>query len=578
MISSVNKREKIVQERFLDNEEAVLKRLRQVYDKSLTDITKRVSELDSSIDALRKAYDSVTDDEIGELAAAFLKNNQHLTPEEARETLQSMIQSKVYQKNYQTALKKEVGGILDTMHEKEFKTVSDYLKTCYEDGFIGTMFDLQGQGIPLCFPLDQEAMVRAVQLDSKISHGLYTRLGEDIAVLKNKITAQVSRGVATGMSYQQVARQLADYTNIGYNNAVRIARTEGHRVQVQSGMDACYKAKDKGANVVKQWDAALDKRTRESHAAVDGEIRELDEKFSNGLRFPGDPHGAAAEVINCRCALLQRARWALDDDELQTLKDRAEYFGLDKADTFDEYKKTYLKAAEQVKTEEKKPTFTPAKTVKEAEAFISQYVDDKQFGATGISYSGLSVESANEVNKALSGLYERFNLDKLGGVFVPKGNTKLGKVIDGATAAYAPIRKSLLLNKNALKNVGDITKSHAQELELVKSYTKDPASLVFKTKRSETITKASVKSGRATVPDNITDVINHEMGHSIESYVRKSNDYAKIKSNMPTYAENISGYATYNEGEYIAESFASYMKGEKLLDPVLEKVFESLKR
>jgi hypothetical protein len=342
----MNRREKIVQERFLDNEEAVIKRLRQVYDKSLSDITKRVSELDTSIDALRKAHDSVKDDEIGELAAAFLKKNQHLTPDEARETLQSMIQSKVYQRTYQNALKKQVGDILDTMHEKEFETVSDYLKTCYEDGFIGTMFDLQGQGIPMCFPLNQEAMVRAVQLDSKISHGLYTRLGEDIAVLKKKITAQVSRGVSTGMSYQQVARQLADYTNIGYNNAVRIARTEGHRVQVQSGMDACYKAKDKGADVVKQWDAALDKRTRDSHAQVDGEIRELDEKFSNGLRFPGDPHGAAAEVINCRCALLQRARWALDDDELQTLKDRAAYFGLDKAETFDEYKKTYLKAAE----------------------------------------------------------------------------------------------------------------------------------------------------------------------------------------------------------------------------------------
>jgi hypothetical protein len=341
----VNKRQKIVLERFLDNEEAIIKRLDQVYSQSLKDITKRVSELDGSIDALRKAYDSVTDDEIGELAAAFLKKNQHLTPDEARETLQSMIQSKVYQKNYQTALKKQVGDILDTMHEKEFKEVSEYLEKCYEDGFIGTMYDLQGQGIPMCFPLDQEAMVRAVQLDSKISQGLYTRLGEDVAVLKKKITAEVSRGVATAMSYQQVARQLASQSNIGYNNAVRIARTEGHRVQVQSGMDACYKAKDKGADVVKQWDAALDKRTRDSHAAVDGEIRELDEKFSNGLRFPGDPHGPAAEVINCRCALLQRARWALDDGELQTLKDRAAYFGLDKADTFDEYKKTYLKAA-----------------------------------------------------------------------------------------------------------------------------------------------------------------------------------------------------------------------------------------
>lgn len=338
----MNRRQKIVQQRFLGNEEAVIKRLDQVYGKSLDDLTKRVAELDSSIDTLRKAYDSVTDDEIGELAAAFLKKNQHLTPKEARETLQSMIQSKVYQKDYQNALKKQVGDILDTMHKEEFKTVSEYLDKCYEEGFIGTMYDLQGQGIPMCFPLDQEAMVTAVQLDSKISHGLYTRLGEDVALLKKKITAQVSRGVATAMTYQQIAQQLAGVSNIGYNNAVRIARTEGHRIQCQSGMDACYKAKEKGADVVKQWDSTLDGRTRESHAAVDGEYRELDEKFSNGLEFPGDPHGKAAEVINCRCALLQRARWAIGGGFTKMNNFTKELETFDSPEAYDEFKKAFF--------------------------------------------------------------------------------------------------------------------------------------------------------------------------------------------------------------------------------------------
>ena len=329
----MNKRQKLVQAQFLNNEEAVIRRLKQVYGQSLKDINSKAQALQNQILGLQDAF--ATSEDAAEKAQ-----------------LQSMIQSKVYQKQYQDALKKQIGSILDNMQVEEFKTVSDYLQKCYEDGFIGTMFDLQGQGIPLCFPLDQEAMVRAVQLDSKISQGLYTRLGEDVTLLKKKITAQVSRGISTGMSFQQVAQQLAGYTNIGFNNAVRIARTEGHRVQVQSSMDACYKAQDKGADVVKQWDSTLDGRTRDSHQAVDGEIRELDKPFSNGLMFPGDPSGRPEEVINCRCALLQRAKWALDEAELQTLKDRAEYFGLDKAQTFEDYKKTYLKAAEQVKVQE----------------------------------------------------------------------------------------------------------------------------------------------------------------------------------------------------------------------------------
>lgn len=353
----MNKHQKLVQQAFLNDEEAVIKRLKSVYGQSLKDITAKSNALQKDIEKLAAMYDEVED-------------------EAEKEVLQSMQRSKVYQKQYQDSLKKQVSDILDTMQEEEFNTVAAYLDKCYEQGFLGTMYDLHGQGIPLCFPLDQEAMVRAVQLDSKISKGLYSRLGEDVDLLKKKITAQVSRGISTGMTFQQVAQQLAGYTNIGFNNAVRIARTEGHRIQVQSGMDACCKAKEKGADVLKQWDSTMDSATRESHVHVDGEIRELDKAFSNGLMFPGDPSGGAAEVVNCRCALLQRARWALDEDELQTLKDRAEYFGIDKTDNFEDFKKKYLKATEELTKSSKNDIirtekFTPAKDMKEAKERFS---------------------------------------------------------------------------------------------------------------------------------------------------------------------------------------------------------------
>ena len=368
----MNKRQKLVLKKFLNDEEAIIRSLKMVYEDSLKDISKKVLELDSSISVLQKAYISIGT-EIGDLALAILGNKaKYMTPAEAEETIMSMLQSKVYQKKYQEALKKQVSVIFDKMGEKQFTTVSDYLKECYENGFIGTLYDLQGQDIPLCFPLDQEQIVRAVQLDSKLSKGLYSRLGEDVHLLKKKVAAEISRGIATGATYQQIARQLASVSNTGYNNAVRIARTEGHRIQCQAGMDACYKAKEKGADVVKQWDATLDDRTRESHVAVDGEIRELDEPFSNGLIYPGDPRGGAAEVINCRCALLQRARWALDEDELETLKKRAEYFGLDKTESFEDYKKKYLKAVESEKIS-KNANFVVENRTLESREYIDKF-------------------------------------------------------------------------------------------------------------------------------------------------------------------------------------------------------------
>ena len=124
--------------------------------------------------------------------------------------------------------------------------------------------------------------------------------------------------------------------------AMRITRTESHRISNRASFNACFTAKSKGANVVKQWDATLDGRTRHSYRIVDSEIAELEERFSNGLLYPGDTSGPAAEVVNCRCALLQRAKWALDEDELDRLQERAKFFGLDKNDSFEEFKTKYL--------------------------------------------------------------------------------------------------------------------------------------------------------------------------------------------------------------------------------------------
>lgn len=320
-------REKIVQMEFLNDEERVIRRLQAVYNQSLKDITRKSNTLQKEIYKIQDKYNSI--------------ENEH-----EREILKSMERSKVYQKQYQDSLKKQVNGILDKMHQKEFKTVNEYLNECYDKSFTGNMYVLHGEGIPLIVPIDQEKVVRAVQINSKINKGLYSRLGEDVDLLKRKITAQISRGVATGMSYSQMAQQLAGYTKIGYNNAVRITRTEGHRIQQESTMDACYAARERGADVVKQWDATMDANTRESHQKVDGEIRELDERFSNGLRYPGDPSGSAVEVVNCRCVLLQRAKWALDEKELERLKDRASFYGLDKEKEFNKFAEKYLKTVE----------------------------------------------------------------------------------------------------------------------------------------------------------------------------------------------------------------------------------------
>ena len=290
-----------------DSEKAVLEQLEKQYQAALNDINRKIRILQSD----------------------------------------EMTQSKIYRLEYQKALKKQVEAILEKLHSDEFTTIQEYLSASYTDAFIGTMYDLAGQGIPLIIPLDQAAAVTAILTDSKISEGLYSALGVDTGNLKKAISAEVTRGIASGMSYNDIARNISNVSKAPLSRAKTIVRTEGHRIQQASTKDAQQEAKSKGADVVKQWDSTLDGKTRPSHKKVDGEIRELDEKFSNGLDYPGDPSGKAGEVVNCRCVSLSRARWALDEDELKTLKERASFFELDKAKNFKEYKEKYLKALEK---------------------------------------------------------------------------------------------------------------------------------------------------------------------------------------------------------------------------------------
>ena len=306
----MNKREKEVLEETLKNEKKVLKELDKVYAEALTEI----------------------DDKISQLLARDDGNMQNV----------------IYQVEYQKALKQQIESAIDTLHSKEFTSVSEYLTDCYNTGFIGTMYNLHGQNIPLMIPIDQEQVVQAITKDTKLSESLYNSLGKDIKTLKKQIASELSVGIATAQSYADIHRNIATVAGINKNKAMRIARTEGHRIQQTASYDAQKKAKEKGADIVKQWSAALDGRTRDSHRHVDGEITELDKPFSNGLMYPGDPNGPAAEVVNCRCTISQRAKWRLDNEELERLKVRAGYFGLDKTENFNDYKSKYLKASNKI--------------------------------------------------------------------------------------------------------------------------------------------------------------------------------------------------------------------------------------
>lgn len=262
----------------------------------------------------------------------------------------------VYQKQYSQEITEYIQEPIAELEEEQKNIFVEMMAAYFLLGAISSVYELHKQKVPLILPIKSTAQNITVGTVTISFSGVqvapwYKYIRRDMEDLKIKTVSDVQLAISQGKSYSEIARSMAKNMDNGagattfrkaYNKAMTIVRTEGGRIRNEAAYSAMLEAKKKGADIAKQWIATLDSRTRDSHARLDGETRELEEPFSNGLLYPCQQGGAAAEVINCRCVATSRARWALDESELQILKDRAAYFGLDKTKDFADFKKKYM--------------------------------------------------------------------------------------------------------------------------------------------------------------------------------------------------------------------------------------------
>lgn len=121
---------------------------------------------------------------------------------------------------------------------------------------------------------------------------------------KQHLQSALTQGILQGEAITKIAKRFQSVSGMDERAAIRNARTAMTGAQNGGRLDAMERAKERGIDVKKAWMATLDNRTRDSHVELDGQEQEIDDEFTNGLMFPGDPEGEAAEVYNCRCRMV----------------------------------------------------------------------------------------------------------------------------------------------------------------------------------------------------------------------------------------------------------------------------------
>ena len=226
-------------------------------------------------------------------------------------------------------------------------------------------------------------------------------------------------------------------------------------------------------------------------------------------------------------------------------------------------------------------TFKEASTIEEAQEYAKQFCNDGFMAKTfkgNIEYKGISIDNANAINKALTNVYNTISLDKISGIKVVSPTSAIGKKAfkDGADAvfAYSPIEHGIFVNKDILRNKNAFVEYVKKSDDAWNLVMKNIDNLSGSQKELALLYK---QAGRSLVDgDTVEGLLTHELGHHAQWTLLDTKTNNSVGSRMSEYAHKISGYANASKSEYLAESFSSYIRGERnILDPEYVRYMDS---
>ena len=188
-----------------------------------------------------------------------------------------------------------------------YSIINRHIPEMYAIGFNYGTYSIENQSLfDTSFTLyDRQTVERLIRDKPDLLPKATVKIPKDKLWNKNKINSSMIQSIIQGESIPQIAERISKVAVMSESQAVRNARTMATSAENGGRLDSYRRAENMGIRTEKTWIATHDRRTRPSHRHVDGETCEnINEEFSNGCLFPGDPDADPEEIYNCRCTMI----------------------------------------------------------------------------------------------------------------------------------------------------------------------------------------------------------------------------------------------------------------------------------
>lgn len=192
--------------------------------------------------------------------------------------------------------------------------INGYLPDAYAIGMNYSTFNVEVGGlVDTSFTLySKETVERLMRDKPDLLPKPSVDIPKDKLWNKQQLNSAITQGIMQGESIPEIAQRVANVTNSSESRAIANARTMVTNAENAGRNDGYNRAEKMGVNLVIEWSATLDHRTRLSHRQLDGQRKKVNEYFEiDGikLKYPADLGGKdykvpASEIYNCRCTML----------------------------------------------------------------------------------------------------------------------------------------------------------------------------------------------------------------------------------------------------------------------------------